>query len=314
MKSVIRIGTRGSQLALYQAHLVKTKIEGDFPFLRIEIVKIKTGGDMVRRGGQAPFETKRIYTREIEEALLANEVDLAVHSAKDMSVTLPEGLGIGAVMKREDPRDCLVSKDKRTLAELPLGSRVGTSSLRRKAQLLRRNPELIVEEIHGNVDSRIRKLEEGVYDAIVLAYAGLKRLGLVKHVTEIFGDDYFYPAPGQGTIAVQSREADFETGEILKPLHHGPTARQLECERAFLRRLEGGCQLPCGIATAVDRETITASGALFAVAERQWVEDKCTGTSEEPAAVGKQLADQILDKGGREILESIRAVSLRKKP
>lgn len=315
MKPVLRIGTRGSQLAFYQAEFVKNRIQKDFPLLSVEIVKIKTGGDMIRRGGTAPFATKRIYTKEIEDALLAGEVDFAVHSAKDLAALLPEGLEIGAALEREDPRDCLVSKDHKKISELPLGGRVGTSSLRRKMQLLRWNPELTVEEVHGNVDSRVRKIQEGEYDAVALAYAGMKRLGLLNYVVEIFPEDRFYPAPGQGVIAVESRSGDAGAAEILKTLNHPPTAARLECERAFLSRLEGGCQLPCGITTVLEEKTLKASGALFAVEGREWVEAQFEGQCQDAGAVGAGLADLILKKGGREILEKIRdGTSKRKKP
>ncbi len=313
MKNNIRIGTRGSQLALYQAELVKGMIEKDFPLVSVEIIKIKTSGDMVRRGGMSPLETKRIYTREIEEALLSNEIDLAVHSAKDMAVIFPEGLKIGAVLQREDPRDCLVSQEKKKISELQMGARIGTSSLRRKMQLLRWNPELAIEEIHGNVDTRVRKLESGEYDGLVLAYAGLKRLGLVNHVAEIFPEDRFYPAPGQGTIVVQSRISDLEINEILQPIHDGPSAVRLECERAFLARLEGGCQLPCGITTRIEEDVLKTAGALFAIDSHEWAEEKLEGPADSPADVGETLADLILKKGGREILEKIRHDSNEKK-
>ncbi|MBI3307513.1 MAG: hydroxymethylbilane synthase [Candidatus Omnitrophica bacterium] len=306
MKSSIRIGTRGSQLALYQAELVKTRISQDFPLVTVEIVKIKTSGDMIRRGGTAPFETKRIYTREIEDALLKSEIDLAVHSAKDLAAIMPDGLKIGAVLEREDPRDCLVSRDKKKLSELPLGARIGTSSLRRKMQLLRWNAELIVEEIHGNVDTRIRKIDDGEFDAVVLAYAGIKRIGFGNCVSEIFPEDTFYPAPGQGVIAVQSRVNDQEVDEILEPLHHALSGKRLDCERAFLRRLEGGCQLPCGVTTAVHNGRITARGALFATEGHEWVEQRIEGTLDQAAHLGENLANLILANGGRVILEKIK--------
>lgn len=313
MKSTLRIGTRGSQLALYQAELVKGRVLQDFPLIPVELVKIKTGGDMIRRGGTAPFETKRIYTREIEEALLAGEIDAAVHSAKDMAVLLPQGLKIGAVLEREDARDCLVSKEKKKLSELPMGARIGTSSLRRKMQLLRWSPELVVEELHGNVETRIRKIEEGFYDAVVLAYAGIKRLGLLNYVAEIFPEDRFYPAPGQGVIAVESRTGDSETDEILTPLQHSASAKRLECERAFLRRLEGGCQLPCGIRSVFENDLLKTAGALFATDGRDWAEGYYEGPSERPAEVGEALAALILEKGGKAILEKIRHAEGKKK-
>lgn len=307
MKSSIRIGTRGSQLALYQAELVKTLIERDFSSIPVEIVKIKTSGDMVRRGSMRdPLESKRIFTKEIEEALLQNEVDIAVHSAKDLTVWLPEGLKIGAVLEREDPRDCLVSRDHKKFSQLPMGARIGTSALRRKCQLLRWNPELIIEELHGNVDTRIRKLEEGDHDAIVLAYAGVKRLGLDNYVTEIFPEEQFYPAPGQGTIVVQSRSGDIDTDEILGPMNHKPSAICLESERAFLRKLEGGCNLPCGIGSALNEDKLFLKGALFALDKHEWAEAEWEGAADNPQKAGEALADLMLKNGGQEILDAIK--------
>ena len=306
MKSLVRIGTRGSQLALYQAELVKTKLEANFPLLTIEIHKIKTGGDMIRRGGADPLETKRIYTKEIEDAILAGEIDIAVHSAKDMAVILPEGLKLGAALEREDSRDCLISKDHKKLAEFGIGARIGTSSFRRKMQLLRLHDEIIVEEIHGNVDTRIKKLQEGELDAVVLALAGIKRLGLTNYVTEIFPPESFYPSPGQGIIVVECRQQDAEMDEILQPLNHALTVHQLECERAFLRRLEGGCQLPCGIHTSIDHDTIKALGALFDTEGHEFVEASQTGEAAHAAKVGLDLAEKILSSGGSKILENIR--------
>lgn len=313
MKTSIRIGTRGSQLALYQAEVVKVRLEREFPQLTAEIVKIKTSGDMVRRGITDPMETKRIFTKEIEEALLSNQVDLAVHSAKDLSVRMPEGLKIGAVLEREDARDCLVSKDHKKISQLPLGARIGTSSLRRKMQLLRWSPELIIEEVHGNVDSRIKKIEAGEYDAIVLALAGIKRLGLVNYVSEIFPEETFYPAPGQGTIVIQSRVGDTELDEDLHAIHHKPSAIRLECERAFLRRLEGGCQLPCGITSFIKDGVIHLRGALFALESHEFVEEVLQGPADYPEDVGETLAELILKKGGQEILDKIRRDSDDKK-
>lgn len=312
MKTLVRIGTRGSQLALYQAEMAKTRLEMDFPQLNIEIVKIKTSGDMIRRGLDNPMETKRVFTKEIEEALLKNEIDMAVHSAKDLTVWMPEGLKIGGVFEREDARDCLVSKDHKKLSELPLGARIGTSALRRKTQLLRWSPEVIIEELHGNVDSRIRKIEEGFYDAIVLAYAGIKRLGLVNYVTEIFPEHQFYPAPGQGTVVIQSRIGDAEIDELLEPIHHKPSAIRLECERAFLRRLEGGCHLPCGISTELNGDVISLRGALFAVDSHEFSEEKLEGPADHPEDVGETLAELILQNGGQKILDDIKKMQEKK--
>lgn len=306
MKAIVRLGTRGSALALYQAELVKARIAGDFPLVVIEVIKIKTGGDMIRRGGMRPLETKRIFTREIEDALLAGDIDLAIHSAKDMAVPLPDGLEVRAALEREDSRDCLVSANRKKISELPLGARIGTSSLRRKMQLLRLNPELIIEEVHGNVETRIRKVEEGYYDGVVLAYAGIKRLGLLSHVSEVFSEEIFYPAPGQGIIAIESRAADSEMEEVLTAINHAATQGRLECERAFLTRLEGGCQLPCGISTVLEGSQMKAAGAIFDIDSHDWAHAQMEGAAGQPASLGTNLADLILEKGGREILHRIR--------
>lgn len=312
MKASIRIGTRGSPLALYQAELVKARILQNFPLVAVEIVKIKTSGDMTRRRYATPLETKRVFTREIEDALTAGEIDLAVHSAKDMAVVLPPGLKVAAALEREDPRDCLVSRDGKKMAQLPLGARIGTSSLRRKMQLLRHHPEMTVVDLHGNIGTRIRKLEEGGFDAIVLAHAGLKRLGLVNHVSEIFSEEKFYPAPGQGIVLIESREDDSALDEFTAPLGHALTEQRLVCERAFLKRLEGGCQLPCGIRTRVEADKLQAAGILLAVEECLWAEAVFEGPCNEAKRVGKELAGLVLGNGGLAILEKIRASSGRK--
>lgn len=307
MKSEFRIGTRGSKLAFYQAELVKAKLEQNFHLLKFTLVRIKTSGDMIRRSSPHPFLTKRVYTQEIEEALERKEIDLAVHSAKDLAVNLPAGLTIGAVLEREDPRDCLISREGKKLSELPLGARVGTSSIRRRLQLLRFHPELVVEEIRGNVDTRIRKLEEETVDALVLAYAGLKRLGLTNSVTEVFPDEKFYPAPCQGAIAVECRAGDSETEELLTPLNHPESAFCVVLERAFLRCLEGGCQLPCGVSTRIeaDGKKLVAAGILFSLDGSQHVEARLEAVPEDADSVGLRLAEEILAKGGDKIIREM---------
>ena len=306
MKTKIKIGTRGSQLALYQAEFVKDRILAHFPMLDVSLAVIKTSGDMIRRGSFDPFITKRIFTKEIEDALIAGEVDLGVHSAKDMSVDLPDSLEISTVMEREDPRDCLISKEKQKISELPLGARIGTSSIRRKLQLLRWNDHLTIEDVRGNVDTRIKKIEEGMVDAIVLAHAGVKRLGLGNYVSEIFPGDTFYPSPCQGIIALENRKDDTELKEILRDINHSESFTQLECERAFLKRLEGGCQLPCGITTELQKDKLKIAGALFAIESRNWVETSFEGSLKNPQEAGFQLAEMILDQGGKEILNEIK--------
>lgn len=308
MKSKFLIGTRGSKLAFYQAELVRAKLEQNFPLIRFNIVKIKTSGDMIRRASLQPFLTKRVYTQEIEEALRQREIDLAVHSGKDLAVELPPSLKIGAVLEREDPRDCLISREGKKLSELALGARVGTSSIRRKLQMLRFYPELSVEDIRGNVDTRIKKLEDGAVDALILAYAGVRRLGLTAQVSEIFPEKKFYPAPCQGAIVVESRSGDEDTEELLHPLNHSQSAFEVACERAFLKRLEGGCQLPCGISTKKEGEKIEASGILFSLEGGQWVEGKVESAPQNPEEIGMRLAGEILSHGGSEILQRMRGI------
>jgi len=312
MKDKIKIGTRGSDLALYQAEFVKAKILIDFPLLNVEIVKIKTSGDSARRSPGNPLETKRVFTREIEDALIKGDVDVAVHSAKDMAAVLPKGLKIAAALEREDFRDCFISKNKMKFGELPMGARIGTSALRRKTQLLRWNPELTIEELHGNVGTRIRKMEEGHLDGIILAYAGIKRLGLVNHVTEIFDQKLIYPAPTQGIIAAEIREQDSETEDIVQVINHDASRIQLDCERGFLKKLQGGCQLPCGMITQVGTEHIYVSGILLSLGRRYWVETSVSGEVKDAERVGEQLAEQILAQGGEEILQEIKKSSAPK--
>ncbi|MBU3760095.1 MAG: hydroxymethylbilane synthase [Candidatus Omnitrophica bacterium] len=306
MSRTLRIGTRGSRLALYQAELVKSILDSHLPACRAELKVIKTSGDAGKNREADPFETKRVFTREIEQALLNGEIDLAVHSAKDLAVTLPRGLQLGAVLAREDARDCLLTPDGRKLRDLPQGARVGTSALRRIVQLKRLRPDLCIEPLRGNIDTRIAKMTAGGYDAIVLALAGLKRVDLTRHVSEIFEPEQFFPAPGQGAIVVECRSGDSGLVEALNLLHDPESGRRLLCERAFLRTLEGGCQLPCGIWTREEGEELFSSGVLFGTEGQEAVGADLEGPADDPEACGKKLAEVILESGGRRILEKIR--------
>ncbi len=303
----IRIGTRGSKLALYQAELVQAHLRKNAGLADIEIAVIKTSGDMIRQKNPVPLETKRMFTKEIEDALLKNEVDIAVHSAKDLAAKMPEGLVIGSVLEREDARDCFIHPDGKKLADLQPGALIGTSALRRQTQLLRFYPHFKVENIRGNVDTRIKKAMNRECDGILLAYAGVKRLGLQESVSEILDEKMFYPAPGQGVIVVQCRAKDRAVLDLLRAIHHEESGKQLRAERVFLLELEGGCQLPCGIRTRVNGPRMEAQGVLLSPYQSQWVEADFVGQSDNPDEVGLQLARRILETGGKMILDEIRA-------
>lgn len=307
MKSHIRIGTRGSALAMYQAVLVESKLKHFFPMLSIEIIKIKTKGDMIRRGGLSAIG-RGIFTREIEEALLRNEVDLAVHSGKDLESELPNGLELGAILEREDSRDCLIATHNRKMKDFKPGAKIGTSSLRRKAQLKRLNPRFEILDLRGNVDSRVKKVQAGEYDGIVLAAAGVNRLGLKDSVSEILDSSQFLPQAAQGAIAVEIRVNDPETKELVSSLNHEESFVQVRAERSFLRALHGGCQVPIGIASRLEQSTLSLEGAVFSLDGSQEIRNKISGLAHQAEILGKQLAGMILDSGGDDILREVRAV------
>lgn len=305
MRSHFKIGTRGSALAMYQAILVESRFKKFYPMINFEIVKIKTKGDMIRRGGISSIG-RGIFTREIEEALQKKEVDFAVHSAKDLETDLPEGLVIGAVLEREDSRDCLVSVGKRKFKDLSDRAKVGTSSLRRRAQLKRLRPDLEICELRGNVDTRIKKLQTGEYEGIVLAHAGLKRLGLAEMAGEVFDPAFFLPQAAQGSIAIEIRQDDSEAQKMTQTLNHEISFFATEAERSFLRRLHGGCQVPIGIRTNIQAKEIELEGAIFALDGSREIKSKKSGELQKANQIGIELANQILDAGGSEILDQIR--------
>lgn len=305
MRSLIRIGTRGSKLALYQTGLVQAKLKLLFPSLEFELVKIRTTGDQVKHARFGELGPG-IFTREIEQTLLQRDVDLAVHSAKDLATELPKGLQLGAVLEREDPRDCLVSRGRKKLSELSQGAQIGTSSLRRIAQLKRMRSDLVLCEMRGNVDTRLRKIEEGELDGMVLAFAGLKRLGLSDYVSEIFDEDRCLPQAGQGALAIQIRKGDTEIENLVAPLNHRLSYLRILAERSFLRRLQGGCQLPVGVATNVVGDVITVKGGIFSWRGTQEVRSSVSGALLTGEALGKELAEKLLEQGGARILQEIR--------
>ena len=298
----IRIGTRKSKLALWQANYVKNFLEKNYG-IEAELVKITTTGDKITDVPLAKIGGKGLFVKEIEKALLDGEIDLAVHSLKDVPMVIPKGLKLGAITKREYPYDVLISRSGKKLKELPSGSKVGTSSLRRQVQIKRLRRDLKVEVLRGNVDTRMRKLKEGLYDAIVLAYAGVKRMGYEKEVTEVL--DYFIPAVGQGSLAIEIREGDKKVEELIKPLNHRESYLSAICERAFLRELEGGCQVPIGAHAQVNGSKIFIKGFISDLQAERFIEDTVDGSVENAEEVGRELARRLLKKGGKEILEEI---------
>jgi hydroxymethylbilane synthase len=297
----LRIGTRGSALALWQAEFVRDWL-ARAPGVSAEIVKIRTAGDQFQQGSVAAIGTKGVFIKEIEDALLAASVDLAVHSLKDVPTEIPEGLGLAAIPERNDPRDCLVSRSGAGLAALPRGARVGTSSLRRQAQLRRARPDLDVRELRGNVDTRLRRVEEGTLDATVLAYAGLRRLKLDGRVTEILSQEVMLPAVGQGALAVETRVDDRETRECLAAFDHTGTRVAVTAERAVLARLEGGCQVPLGAWGRVEDGRLVLDACVCAVDGSEVVRDRASGPAAQPEELGRALGEKLLAAGADRLL------------
>jgi hydroxymethylbilane synthase len=290
------IASRGSQLALWQARWVAAQLSAAGHQCRIEIVK--TTGDKITDVPLAKVGTKGLFTREIEEALLDGRADLAVHSLKDLPTELPEGLVLAAVPEREDPRDAVVGSK---LADLPLGARVGTSSLRRAAQLRQLRPDLQVESVRGNLDTRLRKLDEGQYDAILLAAAGLKRLGWGGRIAEILAPEQMCPAVGQGALAIETR-AGFEGVALLD---HPATHAAVLAERAVLRALGGGCQVPIGAYATLSGDRIHILAIVAAPDGTQVIRANAEGAAADAAQIGARLADDLLKRGARHILDAV---------
>jgi len=307
MTSTLRIGTRGSGLALWQARHVERLFSEAHSEINSEIIIIKTTGDKNLESPLSEIGGKGVFVKEIEEALLSDRIDIAVHSLKDVPAVLPEGLELGAYVKRHDARDAVITYSGLKLCELPDGSRVGTGSLRRASQILHHYPGLNIEPIRGNVDTRVRKLREGeLYDAIVLALAGLERMGLDAHVTEILSEDQVLPAPGQGIVAIESRGSDRDTNEILKSINHRDTAIQAGAERAFLKRLSGDCDVPLGCLAYINEESIHITGVLANPEGSKLLKESISGRADNAEALGEELADSILQSGGRDLLKDIR--------
>jgi len=303
----IRIATRGSELALRQAGLVRAALEARG--VPAELVTFKTVGDKRLDEPLREIGAKGLFTRELEEALAAGRVDCCVHSLKDLPTESPAGLHIVALLEREDPRDVLVVSDSTAadgLDDLPRGSRVGTSSLRRRAQLRHLRPDLEVVELRGNVPTRLRKVVEGQAHAAILAAAGLRRLGVHHAITAILEPPAWLPAPGQGAIAIQSRADDDAINALLAPLHHEPTGIATSAERAFLAALEGGCQVPIGALAIPDGAGLTLHGLIADIDGRRVLRGSTPVDRSAPALAGERLAAELMREGAGEILARLR--------
>lgn len=307
MDSKLRIGTRGSQLAMWQAHWIKENLVMTHPDLDVEIVRIKTTGDKILDVPLAKVGGKGLFVKEIETALLEGLIDLAVHSMKDVPTEFPDGLGIVATSRREDPRDALLSRDNVSLDDLPQGATVGTSSLRRQAQFLHLRNDLRIESLRGNINTRLRKLKEGQYDAIILAYAGVKRLGWKNEVTQVLEPDIILPAIGQGALGIEARLDDSDTLDRISFLNDSTTSVCVSAERAFLKRLEGGCQVPIAAYATLSDDRVSLKGLVARVDGTRIVLREADGHVSEARSLGTGLAEEILKQGGREILEEIYA-------
>lgn len=298
----VTIGTRGSKLALWQAHWIEQQLNSRNIPTRIEI--IKTTGDKITDVALAKVgsETglKGVFTKEIEEALIAGSIDLAVHSLKDLPTELDPRLAVNCIPKRADPRDALVGM---TLAELPKGARVGTSSLRRAAQMRHLRPDVQVEDIRGNVDTRLRKLDEGRYDAILLASAGLHRLGWQDRIAEILDPEVMLPAGGQGALGIETRSGDDAINELLSPLDDPETRIAVTAERALLAALGGGCQVPLGAHAILDGERLSLLGVVVSEDGRQTVRAAVSGAPDAPEALGQAAAARLLERGARDLID-----------
>jgi hydroxymethylbilane synthase len=310
--NTIRIGSRGSQLALWQANWVMDAIHQQWPDIRTELKVIKTTGDKILDVPLAKVGGKGLFVKEIEEAMLNGNIDIAVHSMKDMPAELPDGLCIGAVPKRENPRDALVAEKYPSLADLPMGARVGTSSLRRSAQLLHLRPDLLIEPLRGNLDTRLKKLTTTDLDAIVLAAAGLRRLGLADRITATLDVETMLPAVGQGALCIERRTHDDAVAPVISALDDAATHTAVVAERAFLHRLEGGCQVPiAGHATLdqidqADREdNMTITGLVAELDGSRLIKQTMSGPRGQATELGLQLADALLAEGAGLILERL---------
>lgn len=304
----VRLGSRKSQLALVQTEWVQAELQKHFPDNTFEIHKMSTQGDKILDVPLAKIGDKGLFTKELEVGMLNKETDLAVHSLKDLPTNLPEGLVLGCITERENPADALVlhqnHKDKQ-LDTLPPGAVVGTSSLRRLAQLRHHFPHLEFKDIRGNLNTRLAKLDAGEYDALILAVAGLHRLGMGDRIDQVIPPEISLHAVGQGALGIECRDGDTKILDIIKVLEHEPTKYRCLAERAFLRSLEGGCQVPIGVNTVVDGDRLTLTGMVASLDGQRLIKDTVVGGTAEAEKLGIQLAEELKNQGAQDILNEI---------
>lgn len=304
----LTIGTRGSALARWQAEWVKTRLQAAHPRLEVSLAVIKTTGDKIQDVPLAKVGGKGLFVKEIEDALLAGTVDLAVHSMKDVPTVLPDALHVAAIPQRESPYDALISRSGLPLAKLPANAIIGTSSLRRQAQLLAYRKDFTIATLRGNLDTRLRRVTDGAMDAIVLAAAGLRRLGWDARITEILSPEICLPAIGQGALGIECRRDDTRVNELVGVLNDPETRVCVDAERALLTRLEGGCQVPIAAHAVLDgRQRLTLHGLIAGVRGERVLRDQITGAPGDGADLGRRLAERLLGLGGDEILRAVYA-------
>ncbi len=304
-RSTLILGTRGSKLAVHQSQWVQARLQELAPGLTISLKRIQTSGDKILDVPLAKIGGKGLFVKEIEDALLSGEIDLAVHSMKDVPTALPEGLEILCVPPREDARDALITRDGSLLDQLKPGARIGTSSLRRQAQLLHHRPDFVIEMLRGNLDTRLRKLREGQFDAIVLAAAGLRRLEWDAEITEYLPVHLSLPAIAQGALGIEARSNDSVVRDVLSRFEHRPTRTTVTAERALLHRLEGGCQVPIAAHAVLDGETLTLDGLVATVDGRRVIRHQIQGPACDAQQLGTTLAERLLADGADVILKEI---------
>lgn len=304
-RSTLVLGTRGSKLAVHQTEWVQARLQELAPHVTVTLRRIQTSGDKILDVPLAKIGGKGLFVKEIEEALLSGEIDLAVHSMKDVPTALPPGLDLLCIPCREDPRDALISRDRRRFADLPQGAKVGTSSLRRQAQLLQARPDLSIIMLRGNLDTRLKKLRDGQFEAIVLAAAGLRRLGWEHEISEYLAPEISLPAIGQGALGIEGRRDDQFVRSLLSGLEHAPTRTMVRAERALLHRLQGGCQVPIAAHATLAGSDVTLEGLVASVDGKEVIRDRVRGTVTDPESIGIQLAERLLAGGGDRILQAI---------